>query len=140
MSSPTEHVRRPGGVTLLVVLGIINGIGGIIAGLVLVLDRDDAKLIDRASMSKDQLLWTGILVMIAGAVMVLLSIGLRQGSNIVRWLFGIVAMMSVATGVWGIFGLHGEQQLSSAFQAVFGIVILWILFGSERTDEFFAHS
>jgi hypothetical protein len=139
MSSPTAHVRRPGGVTLLVVLGLIQGIGGIIAGLVLMLDRDDAKLIEQTAMSTNQLLWTGTAVMIGGAIMVLLSLALRNGSNIVRWLYGTFTMLNVATGVWGIFALHGEQQLSAAFTMVFGLIILWILFGSERSDEFFAH-
>ena len=71
--------------------------------------------------------------------MVLLSLALRNGSNFVRWLFGIFVMFNVAYGIWGIFALHGEQQMSAAFSAVFGLIVLWILFGNERTDSFFEH-
>ena len=78
-------------------------------------------------------------LIVAGTIMVVLSLALRNGSNFVRWLFGIFVMLNVAYGIWGIFALHGEQQLSAAFTTMFGLIILWILFGSERSDEFFAH-
>lgn len=135
----TQHVRRPGGVTLLVVLGVIQGIAGFAAGLFLVLDRDDDDLIARSAMSSNALVLVGVVSMIVGVIMIALAMALSNGSNLVRWLFGIVTIVHVAGGVWGVFGLHGEQQLSAAFTVVFGLIILWILFGSERSDEFFAH-
>ena len=138
-STPTQHVSRPGGITLLVVLGLIQGIAALIGGLVLILDKDDENLIAESAMSENQLLGTGIGLLSFGVIMIALSLALRNGSNFVRWLFGIVTMFNVAWGIWGIFALHGEQQLSAAFTVLFGVIILWILFGSERTDEFFAH-
>ena len=138
-SAPTPHVSRPGGVTLLVVLGIIQGVSALIGGLVLILDKSDEALQSQAAMSENQLVGSGIGLLIIGVVMILLSLALRNGSNLVRWLYGIVTMLNVAGGIWGIFALHGEQQMSAAFTTVFGLIILWILFGSERSDEFFAH-
>jgi hypothetical protein len=108
-------------------------------GLVLVLDKSDENLINESGMTESTLLGTGIGIMLVGVVIILLSLALRNGSNIVRWLFGIVMMFHVAGGIRGVFALHGEQQLSAAFSTVFGLIILWILFGSERSDEFFAH-
>lgn len=138
-STPTPHVSRPGGVTLLVVLGLIQGVASLIGGLVLVLDKSDANLQATSAMSENQLVGSGIGLLIVGGIMIALSLALRNGSNIVRWLFGIVTMLNVAYGIWGIFALHGEQQMTAAFTTVFGLIILWILFGSERSDEFFAH-
>jgi hypothetical protein len=138
-ASPTEHVKRPGGVTLLVVLGLIQGIASIAGGIFLVIDKDNAELLDKSAMSENQLLGSGIGLIIVGTIMVLLSLALRNGSNFVRWLFGIFVMFNVAYGIWGIFALHGEQQMSAAFGTVFGLIILWILFGNERTDTFFHH-
>ena len=40
-SAPTPHVSRPGGITLLFVLGLIQGVSAIILGLVLVLDKSE---------------------------------------------------------------------------------------------------
>lgn len=138
-SEPTPHVSRPGGVTLLVVLGLIQGVSSLLFGLFLAIDKSDENLITQSGMTESTLLGTGIGMMIFGAAIILLALALRNGSNLVRWLFGIVTMLNVAGGIWGIFALHGEQQLSSAFTAMFGLIILWILFGSERSDEFFAH-
>jgi hypothetical protein len=131
------HVRRPGGITLLMVLGVIQGIAAIGAGIFLVADKDDADLIDKTKLSENQLVGTGIGMIVAGAVLGLLALSLGRGSNIVRWMFAILTVANVAYGAWGVFGLHGEQQIAAAWTAVFGLIILWILFGSERTDEFF---
>ncbi len=139
-SHPTQHVARPGGVTLLVVLGLIQGIASIAGGIFLVVDKDNAELIDKSAMSENQLFGSGIGLIVVGTIMVVLSLALRNGSNFVRWLFGIFVMFNVAYGIWGIFALHGEQQMSAAFSAVFGLIVLWILFGNERTDSFFEHA
>ncbi len=138
-SAPTEHVKRPGGVTLLVVLGLIEGIASLIGGLAIVLDQDDGGLQGTTGMSDSQLVSVGVVIMITGIIMIVLALALRNGSDLVRWLFGIFAIFHVASGLWGLIALYGEQQLFSAFSAVFGLIVLWILFGSERSDEFFAH-
>ena len=134
-----QYVQRPGGLMLLVVLGIIQGLGSVIGGIVIALDRDDPALLGESGMTENTLLVTGLALMIVGFVIILLSLALRNGSNTVRWLFGIVTMFHVAGGVWGLFALHGEQQLSAAVTTVFGLMILWILFGNERSDDFFIH-
>lgn len=132
-----EHVRRPGGITLLMVLGIINGVVSIAGGLFLMLDSDDADLQDLTNLSSSQLSSAGVGAIVGGAIVLVCAIALGGGSSLVRWLYGIVVMFNVAFGVWGVFALHGEQQLSAAFGLAFGLIILWILFGSERTDRFF---
>jgi len=118
-------------------LGVIQGIVAVGAGLFLVLDRDNADLQEQTKMSDTQLLGSGIGLIAAGAILLILALMLGRGSNPVRWLFAIVTVVNVSFGVWGIFGLHGEQQLSAAFTVVFGLVVLWLLFGAERTDDFF---
>lgn len=133
----SEHIRRPGGITLLMVLGVINGIAGIGSGLFLVIDSDDQKLQDVANMSSSQLTGAGAGSVIAGVIVLGCALALGGGSSFVRWAYGIITMVNVSFGVWGLFALHGEQQLTAAFSLAFGLMILWILFGSERTDRFF---
>lgn len=134
-----HHVARPGGITLLMVLGVIQGLLSAGFGVFLVLDRDDADLQEVVSMTSAQLSGTGVGLIVAGTILLLLAVALGRGSSIVRWLFGIVTMLNVGFGIWGLFSLHGEQQLTAALQVVWGLIILWILFGSERTDRFFAN-
>ena len=132
------HVSRPGGITLLMVLGVIQGAMAILLGIVLIIDRDSRSLQLQAHMNSDTLLATGIGVMAGGLIHLALALLLGKGNQIVRWLFGIVTMVNVSFGVWGLLSTHGEHRLSAAYVTVFGILILWILFGSERTDRFFA--
>lgn len=136
--SEHPHVARPGGITLLMILGVIQGLGAIAGGLFLLLDNDDAALQEQVNMSSNQLSATGVGLVVGGIIGLLLALALGRGSSIVRWLYGIVAIFNVSFAVWGVFALHGEQQLSAGFTLVFGLIILWILFGSERTDRFFA--
>ncbi len=62
----------------------------------------------------------------------------RPGGITLLMVLGRVnTMFNVGFGIWGLFALHGEQQLAAAFTTAFGLMILWILFGTERTDRFF---
>jgi hypothetical protein len=133
-----RHVSRPGGVTLLMVLGVIQGLITFLAGLFLAVESDNATLREEAQMTSDGLMAAGIGIMVGGGVVLLLALALGRGSQFVRWLYGIVTMVNVSFATWGVFSLHAEQRMTSVFSLVFGLVILWILFGSERTDRFFA--
>jgi hypothetical protein len=133
-----RHIARPGGITLLMILGVIQGVIGIAGGIFLILDKDDQTLRDEVNLTSNTLVASGIGLLVAGVIILLLALRLGSGSNLVRWLYGIVTIVNVGFGVWGLFSLHGEQQMSAAFSTVFGLIVLWILFGSERTDEFFA--
>lgn len=133
-------VARPGGITLLAVLGIIQGFVAIGSGVFVILDRDDEELQSVSNASSSELLAAGIGAVIGGCLIVLFAALLARGSSFVRWAFGIVTMINVSFAVWGLFALHGQQQITAAFTLVFGLIVLWILFGSERTDRFFEYN
>ncbi len=137
MSRQYEEVERPGGITLLVVLGWIQGLLALAAGLFLILDKNSQELQDKAEMSADQLVSTGVAAIVFGGAVLILASMLGRGNTVVRWLFGLLVVVNVGIGIWGLFGLHGEQQLSAALSVVFGLLILWLLFGPERTDRWF---
>lgn len=137
MSGQYEEVSRPGGITFLVVLGWIQGLVALGAGLFLILDRNSEELQERAEMSADQLVSTGVAALVFGTMVVILASMLGRGNTVVRWLFGLLVLVNVGIGIWGLFGLHGEQQLSAALSVVFGLLILYLLFGPERTDRWF---
>lgn len=45
--------------------------------------------------------------------MLVCALALGGGSSFVRRAYGIVTMVNVSFGIWGLFALHGEQQLSA---------------------------
>jgi hypothetical protein len=120
-----------------VVLGVIQGIGSTLTGLFVLLDQNDATLQSDTRLSDNQLTATGVVLILIGALYILLSIMLSRGSSLVRWIYGILAMFNVSAAVWGLLALRGEQQLGAAVSLVFGVIVLWILFGTERSDQFF---
>lgn len=133
-----QPVSRPSGITLLMILGVIQGLLAFLTGLILALESDNATLQDESQLTNDALLAVGIGIMVGGGVILLLAVALGRGSQVVRWLYGIVTMFNVSFATWGVFSLHAEQRLSAVFSLVFGLIVLWILFGSERTDRFFS--
>jgi hypothetical protein len=137
MSRQYEEVDRPGGITFLVVLGWIQGLLALGAGIFLILDRNDEDLQSKTDMSADQLVSTGVAAIVFGTFVVILASMLGRGNTVVRWLFGLLVVVNVGIAIWGLFGLHGEQQLSAAISLAFGLLVLYLLFGPERTDRWF---
>lgn len=133
-----QRVARPGGITLLMILGVLQGALAFLTGLLLAVESDNVTLQEESQLTSDGLLAAGIGIMVGGGMVLLLAVALGRGSQVVRWLYGIVTMFNVAFATWGVFSLHAEQRLSAVFSLVFGLIVLWILFGSERTDRFFA--
>jgi hypothetical protein len=121
MSRQYEEVDRPGGITFLVVLGWIQGLLALGAGIFLILDRNDEDLQSKTDMSADQLVSTGVAAIVFGTFVVILASMLGRGNTVVRWLFGLLVVVNVGIAIWGLFGL----------------LVLYLLFGPDRTDRWF---
>jgi len=128
----------PIGLGFLAMLGGFQGLVTIALGLFLVLDRNDAELIDHTQLSSAQLAAVGVGALIGGSIHFLLALALSRGSNIVRFLLGVVTLINVAAAFWGVVATHGEQRLTASIALVIGLAILWILFGSARSQQYFA--
>jgi hypothetical protein len=134
----TYSHHRPFGVTLVVVLMFIQGIFEVLAGLGLLLERNDLDLQQHLSASDGTLTALGILILIAGAVTILLATMLGRGSNFVRLLVGIVSAFNLGSAVWGLIAFAGTGRLNSLFQAIVAGIVLYLLFGNRESQEYFA--
>jgi hypothetical protein len=137
MSAQPATTHRPGGITLIMVLAVINAIFGIIGGIWVIIDRADHRLLNQSGLTENGLLGAGIVAIILGCIGLIIALALGRGSRIARLLFGIWAVLSLAGGLYALVGLHGEQQWSGAFQVAIAIIVLYLLYGSERDREFF---
>jgi drug/metabolite transporter (DMT)-like permease len=136
-TSPQTH-QRPGTVTIIVVLAWIAGILNIVAGIFVIIDRHDHRLrVDSAHTPNELLAW-GIAAIIVGAIYCLLASYLGRGSRTARLIFGIVAVLNLAGGVYAAISYSGEQRSSGVASMVFSIIVLWLLYGTERDREYFA--
>ena len=114
--------RRPGLVTLLVVLVVLQGIGSIIAGII---------AISASGMA------AGAVLIVVGLIYLAVAKGLLDGRNWARLTAAVVAAVNLLLGVLAIINSGGSSnQGSTVGTAVLGLVILAILF-SPKANAFF---
>jgi hypothetical protein len=128
--------RRPFGVTLLVILIVINGLIAVIGGLVLAIQHDDREVIRQTGVSSDNLLVYGISIVIVGAIYLVIARGLATGGGISRFLVGAFSLLNLIGGIWLAVEKGGELQTQGIVTAVISGIILLLLY-SPRANAFF---
>lgn len=131
---------RPWYLTLIGVLGIVQGVFTVIAGIALVVERNDPDFIDHVDISSGAIAATGWAAIILGAITILVAIGLLRGSDAARLILGVVELFHLVGGVIVLFTHSGVQRWDGLWAIVFALLVLWIIFGSERSQEFFDRS
>lgn len=137
MSTVPQTPHRPGGITLIVVLAVISAIAGIIGGIWVILDHDNARLLHDSGLTKNGLIGAGVVAIVLGAIGLFIAMALARGSRIARLLFGIWAVLEFTAGLYALVAYSGEQQLSGAWSTAIGLIVLYLLYGSEKDREFF---
>jgi hypothetical protein len=133
----TQPTRRPGLVTLLLILVVIEGLFSIFVGLVLVFTRDSVTVTgDVQASSSSVALWLGILLVVIGVVYLLVARGLANGNNFSRLLVAVVTVVSIAGSVWVLFAHPGGARWSTVGSIVLGVIVLAILY-SPKASAFF---
>jgi cytochrome bd-type quinol oxidase subunit 2 len=132
----TRPARRPGGVTLLVVLIIIGGALELIGGIFLAVTHNNARVLRNTDKSSQFLLSVGIVAIVIGLIYLLVSRGLAHGNGFARFLVGLISLISLVGGVWAILTQHGNLRSQGISSAVVGAVILLLLY-SPKANAFF---
>jgi hypothetical protein len=130
-------VRRPGSVTLVVVLTIISGILTLLGGLFLLL-LGGAATLDRLNVSGGAVLFFGILYLILGIITIIVGIGLRNGSRLARMLVTILMVIDIISAITSLIWFQTSQTVTSSIIAIIVSVIVLALLWNRRASEFFA--
>ncbi len=125
--------RRPGGVTLVAVLVILNGILEIVVGVL--------GLAGVAIANVPALAVLPVIPLVLGILTFLVGISLLRGGQIARGLTTIVLAVDLAFAIFGVFqaasaGAGGEglwSPIVSGALALIGIILLW----TRRASAFF---
>jgi len=128
--------RRPFGVTLLVVLIVINGLIALVGGLVLAFQHDERDVIRQTSMSSHGLLVYGIALVVIGAIYLLIARGLAAGGGISRFLVGAFSLLNLIGGIYVAIEKDGRLQSQAIVSAIISGVVLILLY-SPRANAFF---
>jgi len=129
--------RRPFGVTLIGVIGVIQGILVTIGGLALTVEHDDPDLLRHVGRTDGEVLGTGIGLIVVGVITLLVAWALLRGSNFARWLIGLIEIFHLASGVYLLFGYDGAYLWDGVVYIIIAVVVLYLLFGSARSEAFF---
>jgi hypothetical protein len=135
-----RSVKRPAGITLLMVLGVIQGLLGILGGLLLFIARTDQQVIADSGGSKSTVTAVAVTTMIIGAVVLLIALALGGGSRGARLVMGIVVILDLIGDVYVIVKYSGSQRTGAIVAAAVALVVLYLLYGSRASKEFFARS
>lgn len=131
--------RRPWNVTLVAILALLVGLIDIVAGVALLLMRNDRSTQDAIGLTSTNIAVYGGVILIVGAIVLLLSFGLFGGSRMSRGVIAFFAVLRIALSVIGIV-LTARTPLwgGYAFEIFLSIIVLMMLFAGARTKLFFA--
>ena len=133
--------RRPGVVTFIAVIMYIQAALAAIAGLSLLIWRND--VLDwleqeGAPLTDGALTGTIIGEFIAAALLFLAAAGLMRGSSGWRLVIAIVQGIAMGFAVYTLIAHHvGGLVYRSVFTLFVGAFVLWALYANEQSDRFF---
>ena len=128
--------RRPGGITLLAVLIVVSGLLGLIGSIAVIIGRGNDDFVKDTGVGSSTLLWVGIVGVIIAEVYLLVARGLTRGSGLARGLAALVAVLSLASGIYQAIIHSGSLRWSAILSAVLALIVLSLLF-SPRANAFF---
>ena len=128
---------RPLGITVIVVIMWIQGLLGIVGGLITFFERNNNDLVDHYSASSGTLGAIGIALIVIGLITILLAQALSRGSAGVQLFVGLISAFNLGVAIWGLIALAGTGRVNAIVQGVIAAVVLYILFNRD-SQEFFA--
>jgi hypothetical protein len=137
MTEPVSNiVRRPGSVTVVVVLTIISGILTLLGALFLLLLGGAVGL--GSNVGGAAVVVFGILYLIFGIVTIAVGVGLRNGSRLARILVMILMVIDILGGIANLIWFRSNQTVTSAIITIIVSVVVLALLYNRRASEFFA--
>jgi len=133
---PARRPRRPVGVTVLVVIGVVQGLVVMTVGVVLGLLSEDSALLAETTLTRGALLGIGLAVLGVGLVGVVLAVGLARGSDLVRSLYAGIATLEIAATTFGLLTIR-DIRTAGIVGLALPAAVLWLLYGAPNTAEFF---
>ena len=130
-------VRRPAGITLLAVLIVVSGLLGLIGSIAVIIGRGNDDFVGDTGVGSSTLLWVGIVGVVIAVVYLLVARGLTRGSGLARGLAALVAVLSLASGIYQAILQSGSLRWSAVVSALLALIVLLLLF-SPRANAFFA--
>ena len=122
--------------TLIGVIGIIQGVLAVLGGIGLIAERNDAGLQRNVDVSDSTLAWTGTYLIIIGVITLVVAIGLLRGSSIARFIIAVIELFHIGGGLYVLIAHDGTERWDGLAAILVALLVLWILFRA-RSEDFF---
>ncbi len=140
----TGVARRPGIVTFVGVILLIQAFLGLVEGIVLLAFRDNVQdfLAEYGdTLSDGTITGTAIGGLIAALLLGLAGFGILGGSRVWRLLTVLVVALRMAFSLYAmIIHPHGAYFTSGLVTLLIGFFVIWALYGHKESDEYYRAS
>lgn len=127
-----QKMKRPVLVTVIGVAAVLNGILQLVAGVLLLILRNDESFLSDAELTTANVTSIAIACFVVAILMVVFALRLLKGSNISRMIVGVLQVASIGFGVYALVSLDSSQRASAISSIVGSLVVLYFLFGTEK--------
>jgi hypothetical protein len=132
--------KRPGVITFIGVIMLIQATLTIVGGIVVLALNTQKRILDETGLSSSDLVVSGIVSLVVGAIILLVTLALLGGSRVARVIVTVVQVIAVAAAAWSMFTHHtGAFLFGGLLQVAIAIFVLWALY-NEKADEFYSNS
>lgn len=139
MSNSAEVVRRPGVVTFIGVIIIIQGFLAAVAGVVVLAFNSSDRIQAATNQTSSALVGTGIAELVVAALYLLVGFGVLGGNRGARLLVVLAQGIGMALATWLLLTHHsGGYTTRSLITLLIGTFVIWALYGHRESDEWFA--
>jgi hypothetical protein len=130
--------QRPGVITFIGVIMLIQAALNLVAGIVMIALNSQQRIIDETNLTSGELVTSGIISLVVGAIVGLVTLALLAGSRVARGLVAAVQVLLVISATWHMFFNHtGAWLFSGLLQVAIAVFVLWALY-NEKADAYYA--
>jgi hypothetical protein len=126
--------------TLIGVIGIIQGIVAILGGIGLIAERNDEDLLGNTDVGSTTLGWTGGWLIVIGVITLVVAIGILKGSDVARTVLAVVELFHIGGGLYVLIAHSGTERWDGLATILVALVVLWILYRARSEAYFEARS
>lgn len=130
--------QRPGVITFIGVIMLIQAVLNLVAGIVMIALNGQQRIIDQTNLTSGELITSGVISLVVGAIVGLVTLALLGGSRVARGLVAAVQILLVISATFHMFFNHtGAWLFSGLLQIAIAVFVLWALY-NERSDAYYA--
>jgi hypothetical protein len=130
-------VKRPGVITFIGVVMLLQAALGGVAGVVLIALQSNDSVLEATAATKSELVVQGVVALIVALIQLLVGLGILGGSRIARGIVAFVSILTVMAATLAMFTHHTGAFLYSGVLSIgISVFVLWALF-NEKSDEYY---